>query len=85
MIGPAKEESDRSEEDERKEELREEVDLEDDVEIDLEEGIKEETEGKHRYMLRPNFKKKITVFRVTRPYLNLLVKPKKIMFSGKNI
>ena len=51
IIGPAKEEIERSEDDERKEELREEVDLEEDVEIDLEEGIKEETEGKHTYML----------------------------------
>ena len=54
MIGPAKQqESERSEEDERKEELTEEVDLEDDVEIDLEEGIKEETEGKERYLVKP--------------------------------
>ena len=55
-IGPAKQESERSEEDERKEELTEEVDLEEDVEIDLEEGIKEETEGIDRYMLRPSKK-----------------------------
>ena len=34
--------------------------------------------------IRPN--KKIPVFRVTQPYLNLLVKPKSFFrFSGKNI
>ena len=38
---------------------------------------------KRKYKIRPN--KKMPVLRVTRPYLNLLVKPRSFFrFSGKN-